>query len=248
MSYNAWLYVYANPINLTDPSGKDPYWCENQSNPNLCYAKWGIEHGDKLTSSILEAYYDWSPDEAVKLLKDYFNIKLPDGISFRFAYSGHGEFTSSEIGGQNPWFFDERYAGRNDVFIYVLEVTQCVVYSPLSNNNLAKWDDTIYITSAAFTTRKFHPDDVAGTLLHEAVHAWQEAVAYEQVGEEAYKFVDKGNDYYNGIERQAHQAVLDMNGSRLRLSQASKEKRQNLITGLYAGGEDSPLVLPAGVP
>ncbi|NIM96034.1 MAG: hypothetical protein GTO18_20225 [Anaerolineales bacterium] len=28
MSYNDWLYVYANPINLTDPSGHDPWWCD----------------------------------------------------------------------------------------------------------------------------------------------------------------------------------------------------------------------------
>ena len=27
MSYNAWSYVYANPINLTDPTGMIPDWC-----------------------------------------------------------------------------------------------------------------------------------------------------------------------------------------------------------------------------
>lgn len=26
MFFNAWLYSYANPVNLTDPSGKDVYW------------------------------------------------------------------------------------------------------------------------------------------------------------------------------------------------------------------------------
>lgn len=29
MSYNAWLYTYANPINLMDPSGKYPAFCDN---------------------------------------------------------------------------------------------------------------------------------------------------------------------------------------------------------------------------
>jgi RHS repeat-associated protein len=37
MSYNAWLYVYANPINLADPSGHDPWWCDWQPNPIRCY-------------------------------------------------------------------------------------------------------------------------------------------------------------------------------------------------------------------
>jgi RHS repeat-associated protein len=28
MSYNDWLYVYSNPINLRDPSGKSPHYCD----------------------------------------------------------------------------------------------------------------------------------------------------------------------------------------------------------------------------
>jgi RHS repeat-associated protein len=28
MSYNAWLYAYANSVNLTDASGHDPWWCD----------------------------------------------------------------------------------------------------------------------------------------------------------------------------------------------------------------------------
>jgi RHS repeat-associated protein len=36
MSYNSWLYVYGNPINLTDPSGHDPWWCDSQPDPDAC--------------------------------------------------------------------------------------------------------------------------------------------------------------------------------------------------------------------
>jgi len=32
MSYNAWLYTYANPINMTDPSGKFPKYCHKMPN------------------------------------------------------------------------------------------------------------------------------------------------------------------------------------------------------------------------
>ncbi|MBX3038522.1 MAG: RHS repeat-associated core domain-containing protein [Anaerolineales bacterium] len=27
ITFNKWQYTYSNPINLTDPSGKDPWWC-----------------------------------------------------------------------------------------------------------------------------------------------------------------------------------------------------------------------------
>ncbi len=38
-SLNKWGYAQANPISLTDPSGRspvDPWWCETQPNPELC--------------------------------------------------------------------------------------------------------------------------------------------------------------------------------------------------------------------
>jgi hypothetical protein len=104
MSYHAWLYVYANPVNLADPSGHDPWWCENQTNPNLCYAQWIIGHGGRPTSEILKVYYDWSPNEALHLLQAHFKIKIPSGIEHQFANSGVGEFSDYSIFGANPWF------------------------------------------------------------------------------------------------------------------------------------------------
>ena len=40
---NGWNYVYGNPVNLTDPTGHDPYWCESDLNPSQCYKIW-LEH------------------------------------------------------------------------------------------------------------------------------------------------------------------------------------------------------------
>jgi len=247
MSYNAWLYVYANPANLTDPSGHDPWWCENQNNPKLCYAKWNLEHTGTLTSDILKTYYDWSPVESLYLLQSYFNIKLPSGISYRFAYSGHGIFEDERIGGQNPWFFDERH--QNDpVSIYVLEYGMCRYYSSTIPNSLTDWDNAIYVTSGTFESFNFYPDDVAGTMMHEAVHAWQEDIALQQIGTDVLTWADRNSEYYNGIERQAYQAVLDMNGSRLELSQNNISRMKTRRDSTYGSGKDSPLILPVGMP
>jgi hypothetical protein len=58
MTMNRWGYVYANPVNLTDPSGHDPWWCESkptQDEQRKCIddlvdartnnaADWAIQH------------------------------------------------------------------------------------------------------------------------------------------------------------------------------------------------------------
>jgi hypothetical protein len=37
LTLNRWNYSYNNPINLTDPSGHDPHWCEGRPNEIECY-------------------------------------------------------------------------------------------------------------------------------------------------------------------------------------------------------------------
>jgi RHS repeat-associated protein len=47
MSYDFWGYAYGNPINLTDPSGHDPWWCDDQPTPDAvrkCYVDWVKAH------------------------------------------------------------------------------------------------------------------------------------------------------------------------------------------------------------
>ncbi len=51
ISYNGWLYGFDNPSRYTDPSGRDPWWCENYSgvNQEQCYANWiGNYTGQKI--------------------------------------------------------------------------------------------------------------------------------------------------------------------------------------------------------
>ena len=54
MSYNDWLYVYGNPVNLTDPSGHDPWWCDTQADKTLCILSYNIDHGGKLDEKTLK--------------------------------------------------------------------------------------------------------------------------------------------------------------------------------------------------
>ena len=44
MSFNAWSYVYANPVNLTDPSGHDPWWCDYLSYNDEDVVRCRLEH------------------------------------------------------------------------------------------------------------------------------------------------------------------------------------------------------------
>ncbi len=88
MSYNAWLYVYANPINLNDPSGHDPWWCEDRVDKDLCYINWNVNNGGKLTAGVIKSIYNSYPDSTLQLIQRQFGIKLPIGYSFRMAVGG----------------------------------------------------------------------------------------------------------------------------------------------------------------
>jgi len=232
MSYNVWLYVYANPINLTDPSGHDPWWCENQNNPELCYAKWSLEHSG-LTSGVLKAYYDWSPNEALELLQSHFNIVLPPGMFFRFARYGVGgmklENTIAE--GFTPLFWTQRNANKA-IDDFVDEGDRCQIVNTNIPDTLVRFDNSVYIFDRAFTNYDFYPDDVASIMIHEGVHAWQENIATaQQLVNQNDSADDFLRQYQNGLERQAYEIELALNGSRLKLSaqrvETAKSRKDN---------------------
>ncbi len=45
MSYNSWLYASANPVNLRDPSGHDPWWCDGRPDELQCYEAYQQQKG-----------------------------------------------------------------------------------------------------------------------------------------------------------------------------------------------------------
>jgi RHS repeat-associated protein len=55
ISYNDWLYTYANPINLIDPSGKFPEWCKS-SKSRLDYENCVRKHYHLLAPRDFEIY------------------------------------------------------------------------------------------------------------------------------------------------------------------------------------------------
>ncbi|MBX3036349.1 MAG: RHS repeat-associated core domain-containing protein [Anaerolineales bacterium] len=249
ITFNKWQYTYSNPINLTDPSGKDPWWCENQNNPDLCYANWDPYDGSNITSSVLKAYYDRSPNEALLLLQNHFNILLPPGIVFRFARYGVGvmQIDNTIVEGFTPFLWAERNINRT-LSGYIEEGDACQIISTTIPETLVRFDNSVYIFDTAFTNYNFNPDDVASIMIHEGVHAWQEEIAInQQLVNNNFNGEDFLRKYQNGLERQAYKVELSLNGSRLRLS----SQRVNTVNSRlrnYNTGADSPITLSAGMP
>jgi RHS repeat-associated protein len=95
MSYNAWLYTYANPVNLTDPSGHDPWGCEGLPDEALCIARWMVANGYEINASLLEDIYNYRPDAALDVLRQQFKINIP--LSYRFMFTRHEQGIAAKV-------------------------------------------------------------------------------------------------------------------------------------------------------
>lgn len=137
--------------------------------------------------------------QAITNIRDYFGIKLPPltsytdlsgsghNINFKFVYS---PFKPS-FAGYTPWF-------TNDV----------------EGRWGAKWGDVI-IFETTFTHLNFNAYDIAGVMVHEAVHAWEQHTLSMAAKDPSSRFIqDEDNlSYYTYNWGNKHNAALEYEAS-----------------------------------
>jgi RHS repeat-associated protein len=82
MSYNMWLYTFGNPVNITDPSGNDPYWCENEIDPDTrqqCYDNWKISDGGRKLPPSVTGYSNKVQPHNISWISNPFADKIANG-------------------------------------------------------------------------------------------------------------------------------------------------------------------------
>ena len=218
----------------------------------------GVSGDGTLDSEALETLYNANPDQALLTLQQQFNIQLPPSFHFAFAYHNSGLFVSS--GGIEPrgavfWFFDFNWITISDP-----SIRDCSgIRNPRTDpNQISYIASSVFITDKAFTAYDFRPDDVAATMIHEAVHAYQQAVARDKFinGTNNFGFNPYGdvptfdwfNDYRAGMERQASEIVIQAhNSGRIQMSTVRESFERRNLNG-NRRGEDFPFALPSGVP
>jgi RHS repeat-associated protein len=59
ITLNRWAYAHSNPINLTDPSGKDPWWCDyagTQDEQRVCLDNWSKDRTNSAADYAISNY------------------------------------------------------------------------------------------------------------------------------------------------------------------------------------------------
>jgi RHS repeat-associated protein len=253
ISYNFYSYASDNPANLTDPSGHDPWWCEGRVDEALCQAKWILQHGGELSSDLLRSVFGHSPAEALMLLQQEYNILIPPGYQFRFAIHTSGVLPErGRIYGVGFWFWEINWPAELDPTLLEISTMACIFRTPMNPADLIAVEYGIFITEYAFEDFGFRPDDVAATLLHEAVHAWQEHLARSHVvllgAPGDVSSLEWFIRHQWGIERQASDVVLSASDQG-RLDLSFLRKAAEILYKIdHLGGPEFPFDLPSGVP
>jgi RHS repeat-associated protein len=252
MSFNAWLYANADPIRHADPSGHGPWWCEGQAQEDICVARWALADGGELTADLLRSVYYEDRSEALDIVRREFDIRLPAGYQFRFALHTSGAIyeNTQHAYGIQLWFWEYNWIYSSAPWVIDISSEQCAIVWAGEYPNARYMDYSVNITELAYKNFDFAPDDVGGIMIHEVTHAWQEALARNDVRHPGLPGDPSSLAWFDthkaGMERQAIDTALG----------ADSAGRIDISFPLWLtffferplGGEDSPYDLPQGVP
>lgn len=99
ISQNGYAYVHANPINSTDPSGLDPYWCDSRPEParTQCWQDWASTNASNSAQQ----------PPSGQLHNNLPSIPPPNIWSSPYEYYVAQKYDPMF---NNPWFYDPNYA------------------------------------------------------------------------------------------------------------------------------------------
>ena len=208
ISYNKWLYANSNPLYYTDSSGNFPIplvllllglgiitfgtsSCNVGPEPDVCPPLPTNLQPDKLSSVPRE--------QALDNIRIGFSIQLPPSVTYIDVFgnshstSHHFVYSSSDIldhMGYTPWF------SGNNVYLE------------------AEWGD-IVIYELAIKGFGFNAYDIASTMVHEAMHAWEQysLAQLSQDKRSSFTQIYENTLYYTKEWEDRYTAVLEYEAS-----------------------------------